>query len=128
MNLNFCRYRCGKTWHPGKILITKEGEWYLGMGDAFESCECNYLRIEPVPEFLKHPPKGWFICGNSGLFFEDGNAEHAMWRIRIVSGECPYIAEHTMYDIQHEQRMDDWKEKESKRLALIEGRLKSTRG
>ncbi len=125
MNLNFCRHHCGKSWHPRKIMITSEGEWYLCMGDAFND-ECRYVRIEPIPKFMKNPPKGWYKCGSDELLFEEGNAEDDMWSVKLASGEssCPFVAEHTLYDIQHEKRMDDWRDKEAKRLVLIEDRMK----
>lgn len=135
MNLNFCRWKCNKMGrnHPQKIIHTKYDQWILIMDDSIYygngSAPCSNVEIEPVPELFENPPKGWSRCENA-LYFDDGNAEDLLWRVKLKGGEyaCPFLAEHMMYDIQHEKRLEDWKKKEQKRLALIEDRLKKHNG
>ena len=123
MNLNFCRFNCGKAYHPRKIIRTDEGEWYVCMNENYNNNnECNYVRIEPVPELIDNPPEGWHSYDGNEIWFEHGNAEDVMWKIKLASGEtsCPYMAEHVLYDIQHEKKIEEWRCHEEKRKALAE--------
>ena len=127
MNLNFCRFKCGKSWHPRKILRTSKGEWFAVMNDLSDAHNrCNYVRIEPVQELFDNPPAGWLSINKNELHFEYGNAEDALWNVKLFVDDtsCPYVAEHTMYDIQHEKRIEDWKEKEALRLSMVQKRMK----
>jgi hypothetical protein len=126
MNFNFCRFSCGKSWHPTRIIRTSKGEWFVVMNDIDAHGECSYVRIEPVQELFDNPPEGWFPINKNELLFEHGNAEDALWKVKLFVDDtaCPYVAEHTMYDIQHEKRIDDWKEKEALRMAMVQERMK----
>lgn len=97
------------------------------MNESYEAYDkCNYVRIEPVQELFGNPPDGWFLINRNELLFEHGNAEDALWKVKLFVDDtaCPYVAEHTMYDIQHEKRIDDWKEKEPLRMAMVQERMK----
>ena len=126
MNFNFCRFSCGKSWHPTRIIRTSKGEWFVVMNDIDAHGECSYVRIEPVQELFDNPPEGWFLINKNELLFEHGNAEDALWKVKLFVDDtaCPYVAEHTMYDIQHEKRIDDWKEKEALRMDMVQERMK----
>ena len=127
MNLNFCRFHCGKSWHPTRILKTTRGEWFVVMNDSSHIDEhCDWRRIEPAQDLFDNPPDGWLPISDNELMFEHGNAEDALWRVKLLADEasCPYMAEHTMYDIAHEDRKKEWAKKEQKRRAFIEERMK----
>jgi hypothetical protein len=97
------------------------------MNESYEAYnKCNYVRIEPVQELLDNPPDGWLLINNNELMFEHGNAEDVLWKVKLFVDDtaCPYVAEHMMYDIQHENRIDGWKKKESLRMAIVQKRMK----
>lgn len=128
MNLNFCRYKCGKSWHPDRIVRRDDGTFVLLMQNDGSSWNCNdatcrYVEIEDASDFMRHPPDGWMKNDRVGeVVLYSGNAEDSMWRIRL-KGYCPYVAEHLLYDIQHEKRLEEWRRKESDRMALLADRI-----
>lgn len=132
MNINICRFHCGKCYHPEKIFRMQDGEWYLAMeGSYHRMCNageesCSYLEIEDASDLLEHPPKGWCRFHDE-LFFEEGNAESVLWRIHLKGGEsrCRFMAEHMMYDMEHEKRLADWKLHDAERKRLIDERIKN---
>lgn len=132
MNLNFCRFKCGRSWHPKEIVKGTLG-WYLIMNDRQNSADldaCVCVEIEDASWMFENPPKGWYKVGCDSLVFEEGDAEDSMWGIRLIGGDCScrFMAEQTMYDIRHERRLAEWREREQRRLALIEKRRNSNAG
>ena len=127
MNFNFCRFSCGKSWHPTRIVKTSKGEWFVVANEWMDAHDkCSYIRIEPVQELLDNPPDGWLPINKNELLFEHGNVEDVLWKVKLFVDDtsCPYVAEHTMYDMQHEKRIEDWKEKEALRLSMVQKRMK----
>jgi len=130
MNINFCRYHCGKAFHPEEIIhVAKDDSWYLFMSDGgnhplHDGCGC--IRIDDASALLKPLPDGWYKTGDNIYRFECGNAEDFMWKIRMkpnCESLCPYLAEHTMYDLNHERKLSEWHEREGKRRELIKERM-----
>jgi len=138
MNWNLCRHKCGKVWNPSAIIRAMDGNWYLLMDDQIGSFsnECSCLQIEPPQEFLdNHPPRGWLRNNAEGRHsqavrydYAFGDVEDVMWKVRLVATQssCPYVAEHIMYDLQHENKISLWRAKEKKRLARVMERLEKT--
>ena len=131
MNLNFCRHHCGRASHPHEVMYDHiEQKWYLFMNDDYhrwgqDGCGC--ISIEDASALFKHVPEGWCTLYGNVFRFEYGNAEDIMWKIRIKSSEgctCPFIAEHIMYDMNHDKKIEEWRECEEKRQKLVEDRMK----
>ena len=86
---------------------------------------CDFVEIEDASEFLENPPPGWDrVRGSDEIGMYEGNAEDFMWKIHLKEGQssCPFLAEHLMYDLHHERKVSEWRQREEKRLALIEER------
>ena len=129
MNLNFCRYKCGKSFHPSEIFVLSNGKFILSMSDSTMNGECQYcIYIEDAWNLIESPPKGWFRGSANSIKFEYGNAEDVLWGIRMTpDSECPYFTEHTMYDIGHDRRLAEWREHEELRKKIIEERKKNAK-
>ena len=133
MNLNFCRYHCRKAFHPRYIFHSRDGKWFLCMNEGFANGhnegDCTYVEIEDASNLVKQPPEGWYKLANDELHFDRGDASGMMWGIRLKGEDsaCPYFAEHLMYDIQHEKRIEEWHCREKTRRELIEGRIKNAK-
>ncbi len=134
MNINFCVIHCKKAMRPHKIVHCEKGEsdwdWWLHMDTggygSFSSEMCYAVPIEDASELFEHVPKGWYKSDDGRQLYvaDDEDISRTMFKVKLCPScsTCPYLAEQTMYDIEHERRLAAWREHEKMRKKIIEGR------
>lgn len=129
MNLVICLQKCERSLLGGTLRIFRAGdEWCLGpMGRQDfpeERCGCGaYALIQEPSAFLGPlPPAGWKRDDRWGAvkdgetptsfayYGADGRRlEASLWDVHLhPKCGCPFLAEHFLADIRHEDRIRKW--------------------
>lgn len=135
--IRLVRYGTGKN--AGKVFLfmdrndcqnVLDGNCWKSEYEEEERCP-GFIEVRVPAGVFRRPPPGWHLERNNGLLFPrtdamtflgfDGCASDAKfcWSIGILpESKCPYAMEHALMDINHAQRVREWRRHQREAMEL----------
>ena len=115
MNIDVCRYRCGKCERPKYVFLDQdENKWYIVFGRRHDNSWVDgefAVHIEDASEAVKdtalfHAPKNtdkfWYI--------DDFRYTDALCALEMAGDSaCPRFFEHFCHDLKHRDRLEKFR-------------------